>query len=132
MEEWSRPCGVCGEKFVIFVRTNATAVNASFGLRTCKEHRGQKVGAVGLPFDSGQLEELRAELKGMQELLDMWSDNWKACYPLLQPYGLVTAENFAASVQNMFAEIQVLKAKLAPLHLQSAMAIEAAKMPWEC
>lgn len=44
MEEWSRPCAVCGEKFSIFTNMNSAGTNSSFGLKTCKEHRGQKVG----------------------------------------------------------------------------------------
>ncbi len=44
MEEWSRPCAVCGEKFSIFVTTGSEG-NSSFGLRTCKTHRGERGGA---------------------------------------------------------------------------------------
>ncbi len=42
MEEWSRPCCVCGDKFSIFTSMNAVNINSSFGLRTCEKHRGQK------------------------------------------------------------------------------------------
>lgn len=48
MEEWSRHCCVCGDKFFIHVRQNETgALSSNFGLRTCKEHRGQKVAGGG-------------------------------------------------------------------------------------
>jgi hypothetical protein len=125
MEEWSRPCGVCGTRFSIYVRTNATAVNSSFGLKTCKEHRGQKIG--GGVLDSGAVEELRAELKGMQELLAEWSAVWKTCHPLLKPYGLGGVDTFARAVQAMHA-------RLAAYELPAAMAQAEAgiekKMPW--
>ena len=130
MEEWARPCGVCGEKFNIYVRANGGMVNSSFGLKTCKEHRGQKI--VGGVLDTEELEKLRMANNVMKDELD----------------GLY-ARNAA-----LFAELQIVKAenatlrnKFAPYELQPAMERAAAfpadivgqqllqkfkeKMPWE-
>ena len=46
MEEWKRPCRVCNQDFYIYTRENAVQVNAAFGLRTCKHHRGMSSGQV--------------------------------------------------------------------------------------
>ena len=130
MEEWTRPCGVCGEKFNIYVRANGGMVNSSFGLKTCKEHRGQKI--VGGVLDTEELEKLRMANKVMKDELD----------------GLY-ARNSAlfAEVQILKAENETLRNKFAPYELQPAMERQAAlpadvvgqqllqkfkeKMPWD-
>jgi hypothetical protein len=68
MEEWARPCAVCGEKFSIFVRANS-GTNSSFGLRTCKVHRGERPGANGMAAP-GEVDALRTANATMREELD--------------------------------------------------------------
>lgn len=69
MEEWSRPCSVCGGKFEIFTRTNGGQLNASFGLRTCKLHRGQRgtAQAPGVALPANELEQLRIENTNLRD-----------------------------------------------------------------
>jgi hypothetical protein len=122
MEEWSRPCAVCGEKFSIFVRAAAGAVNASFGLRTCKEHRGQKTGAAGVLVSSEQVDELKKEL----------AEAYEVSMNHMQEKGEIARKYEAA-----FAEIQALKAELHAFKSKHELgpAMEAAKnnskiFPW--
>lgn len=113
MEEWTRPCAVCGEAFSIFVRANGNGlVNSSFGLRTCQKHRGEKPGVGGVPAP-GEFDALRTANATMREELD----------------GLYVR------LREVFEELQVCKAKLSAYELQPAMAAikcEAVqKLPWE-
>lgn len=139
MQEHSRPCGVCGEKFSIFVRASAPSVNASFGLRTCKDHRGQKLGTAGTAVFE-QHEEL--------ERLQAWEAVWHKALRFVQGRcpeatmlnideclvaGFATADKQFQENSKFKAEIHALKLKLEPYELRPAM--EAAKnnskdFPW--
>lgn len=136
MEEWSRPCAVCGGKFSIFVRASAASVNASFGLRTCKEHRGQKLGTPGTAVFE-QHEEL--------EQLQTWAAVWYRTLEHVQTKFpdatmqnideraallIQAADTMHANYQSLFEELQVVKARLARYELQPAMQAMA-RMPWE-
>lgn len=99
MEEWSRPCAVCAERFSIHTRAGATS--SSFGLRTCKEHRG-RVLVAGEP---GELERLKMENSTMRQELDP-----------------IYARN-----RELFEENQQLKARLAKYELPEMLK----NMPWE-
>lgn len=89
MEEWSRPCAACGAPFEIFVRTNAGMVNSSFGLRTCKEHRGQKPApGTSTPLNE-EFQRVMMANKIMQEELD-------GLYARLAKYELPAAMREAA------------------------------------
>lgn len=107
MEEWSRPCAVCGAKFFIYTQAKASNINSSFGLKTCAAHRGQRPGAVqGLP-DPNEFERLRTANANMtQELAE------------LHPYN-----------KELFEEVQRLKARLATYELQGAMEAQAERPP---
>lgn len=119
MEEWSRPCGVCGEKFSIFTRANEASPSASFGLRTCKPHRGQKIAGGTFVTIGPEIDGLRMANAVMKEELD----------------GLYVRHS------DLFAETQELKARLATYELGPAMDNLARyngadvrpriKMPWE-
>lgn len=98
MEEWSRPCALCGNPFSIFVRTGAGELNSSFGLRTCKDHRGQKIPG-GSVTDGPEIEALRMSNAVMKQELD-------GAY---------------AQAKTLFEENQVLKARLARYELQGAI-----------
>ena len=103
MEEWSRPCGICAEKFSIFVRTNNNGtVNSSFGLRTCKQHRGEKITGGIVAADMPAMETLKMANKCMTEELD-----------------------------GLYAENKDLKTRLARYELQPAMEAAQNKMPWD-
>ncbi len=102
MEEWSRPCAVCGEPFSIFTRANGSGVvNSSFGLRTCQSHRGERPGAVGTPA-TGEVEGLRTANATMREELD-----------------------------GLYSVVRDLRERLSKYELGPAMAAQAGKMPWE-
>lgn len=101
MQTWSRPCGVCGERFAIHVRSNGDVVNSAFGLKTCKAHRGQKINGAAINH------ERVAELE--KELADAYETN---------------LENLAR-IKSLFEELQVCKAKLAGYELSGAMALVA-------
>lgn len=155
MREWSRPCAICGGAIAAFEKMNTVDANSRFSNRTCKEHRGllpafekgfiawnKDAGAIVaggkcknsdgtgeiVTADGEELERLRMMVASMKEELD----------PLY------------ARNKELFAEIQVLKAKMATFLLQPAMeaqqnakpafdphALLAAdiavknKMPWE-
>lgn len=98
MEEWTRPCCVCGEKFAIYTRTNGDIINSSFGLKTCKPHRGERPGVGGMA-DPGEVQRLRAANATMTEEL----------------------EGLYERVRLQFEEIQVIKARLATYELAPAM-----------
>lgn len=129
MEEWSRPCGICGVRFSIHVRQAAGTINSSFGLRTCKEHRGQKIGGPAMiAFE--QHEEL--------ERLQNWENTFFEVLRLVQtkmPDATMTnlRERVAMLIKaadDVYAAYQALRVQheLAP-----AMAAQATqnKMPWE-
>lgn len=118
MEEWSRPCAVCGEKFSIYVRGNAPGglVNSSFGLRTCRTHRGEKPGTAGMPAP-GEVDTLRTanatmseELTGLYARLREQGDTIDMLQDMLSRYELGPAMAAAAA------------AYVKPVQL---------KMPWE-
>lgn len=135
MEEWSRPCSVCGEKFAIFVRGNTNSVNASFGLRTCKEHRGQKTGAPGVVVSSEAVDALKKELA---EAYDANMETMKTLGGLRrfanEAFGLsligdaINQESVMAAYSKVYGELQALKA----VHeLKPALEAIKNKMPWE-
>jgi hypothetical protein len=114
MEEWTRPCAVCAAKFSIFVRANGGGgVNASFGLKTCKEHRGQRL-AGGSNVD---VKTLRDEMDLLRSELDLTVSKFD--------YDALLAKHKA-----QFEELQVLKARLAKYELQPAMEEMQNKFPW--
>ena len=144
MQAWSRPCALCHKDFTAYTPGNSPADKPPT-VTTCEEHRGAPNGisygwlawdganvvpgrkmksdgtAIGV-VDETELNELRAELKGMQELLDEWSAVWKTCHPLLKPYGVTNVSNFAMAVQAMHA-------RLAAYELPAAMATQSAATP---
>lgn len=120
MKEWSRPCVVCDAKFSAFENATRADANSQFSNKTCTAHRGllpalekgfiawsKEAGAIvpgakcgGSSAEGGEdLERLHMMVATMKEELD----------PL---YG---------RNKELFAEIQVLKAKLATFLLQPAM-----------
>jgi hypothetical protein len=105
LTEFKRPCVACGELFSIFVTSKIAAGHAdsnSFGLVNCEAHRKNK--------SNGEVDQLRGMVATMKEEID----------PLY------------ARNRELFAEVQVLKARLATYELQGAMASVAQnKMPWE-
>lgn len=107
MEEWSRPCAICGTRFSIFTRTGAEYVNSSFGLITCKEHRGIKPEA-GSVVDYTELENLRA-------------------------FKSVTEEELAGVYMHnreLQAQVDALTTRLAQYELQPAMEKAQKEFPW--
>jgi hypothetical protein len=105
MEEWTRPCAVCAEKFSIFVRTNGAGVNASFGLKTCRQHRGQLSAAAAGP--------------GVENIAALRAENEKL------KTQLQNVNSYCASLERVhkeqFEELQVVEARLAKYELQPAM-----------
>jgi hypothetical protein len=141
MEEWTRPCGVCGNPFSIFVRTNATAINSSFGLKTCKEHRGQKLGTAGTAVF-----EQHEELERLREWEEVFHRALRLVQKKLGPHATMSKmdEHIALLIEaadEVFTEATRMRAELAKYELQPAM-VEAQKvtamngalpnkMPWE-
>lgn len=118
MEEWCRPCAVCGEPFTIYVRASAGAVNASFGLRTCKDHRGMKPGVTGTlhGISSEEFDAVKQER----------DEAWEANLELLAKHKAVFDD-----LQVAKGEIASLRGRLAQYELPEAMAAAKNKMPWE-
>ncbi len=124
MEEWTRPCGVCGEKFSIFTRANGNVINAAFGLKTCKPHRGQ-------------LSAVAASGPGVENVTALRAENEKL------ERALRNTNDYCATVEKMqreqFEELQVVKARLAKYELPAAFENLAntangalhSKLPWE-
>lgn len=127
MEEWSRPCAVCAEKFFIYVRAGAQSVNSSFGLRTCKDHRGQRTGAVGSVANDEELAAVKKELdeayEANLELMQQAGGVRKAIHETL---GLSLLGD-AIRYDTVKAAIESLKAKY---ELQAAVEATAKKLPW--
>lgn len=106
LTEFTRPCKTCEKPFSIFVTSKIAAGHAdsnSFGLKNCEEHRQGHGGVSSVEVEALRMSNatMRAELTGLYE-----------------------------RDKALFAENQVLKARLATYELQSAMAA-VAKMPWE-
>lgn len=98
---FERACASCGERFAIHVTGNVAdgvAHNTGFGLRNCEKHR-MKMVAAGSDGSTDEIDKLRMMVKCMKEELDP-----------------VYARN-----KELFAEVQVLKAKLATYDLQFGM-----------
>lgn len=138
MEEWSRPCAVCGEKFNIFVRANANAVNASFGLRTCKEHRGQRVGAAGVVISTEETDTLKKELAEAYEANAEMSSSAAGLRRFAnEAFGLslvgpaINYDSVTAAYAKVYGDMQELKARLAKYELAPAMEAVKNKLPWE-
>lgn len=103
--EFKRPCATCNEPFSIFVTEKIASAHAdsnSFALKNCEAHRRNK--------SNGDMGALAMANGVMKDELD----------------GLYSR------ISELFAENQVLKARLAGYELQPAMAAVAEnKMPWE-
>ena len=113
--EFTRPCATCEKPFSIFVTekiANGHADSNSFGLKNCEVHRRNKAAP-----DLGEQEKLRtANVTMSEELAGLYASN-----------------------RDLFAELQVIKARLARYELPAAMAAQEHttnsvlpnKMPWE-
>lgn len=104
LSEFMRPCATCGEPFSIFVTGKIASGHAdsnSFGLKNCEKHRRNKAGSE---LDAVTM----ANSVMKEELAGLYVRN-----------------------KDLFAEVQVLKARLAVYELPAAMAAQAGKMPWE-
>jgi hypothetical protein len=115
MQEWSRPCAICGEKFTIHVRASDDVVNSSFGLRTCKNHRGQKIGGgVVVATD----EALRAAYLKLEETHSMLVERWEGLQPLYdelqQFYGVQLKEIAELKRENADLRTRLSRYELGP------------------
>lgn len=126
MEEWSRPCAVCGEKFSIFVRASGGVINSSFGLRTCKVHRGERPGAYGSAAP-GEVQTLRSanvtmreELTGLYERMREQFEELQVCKAKLASF-YANAEPFVLSPEVVGCE---------PVQNTTNSALPS-KLPWE-
>jgi hypothetical protein len=97
LTEFTRPCATCGEPFAIHVTAKIAAGEAdsnSFGLKNCEQHRRNFVATEAVTNETLRM----ANDVMKQELAGLYERN-----------------------QELFAEVQVLKARLAQYELQPAM-----------
>lgn len=129
MQTWQRKCALCDVEFVAHTPGSAPP-DAPPTVTTCEEHRGapQAIKYGWLAWDGKNVvpgPRMKIGAAGMAS-----TDGVDA----MQMANSVMKEELAglyASRNDLFQEVQALKAKLAQYDLPAAMAAAQNKMPWE-